>query len=214
MRDESKEKQIVEFDENTIARILYRTPEQIAKEEAEQAQAKAAMWTRIKPNSFESLVIQGIKTVMFARTQLEVLDNSEEARVNQELERLSEGYAMQGLYMEASEICPNPEKAKRFRLIHEALERENDKTCPCDDDIKSDPLSGKQVLIQSDGIQEKVVDLRTRTVVPLIVCRKCGFMNAQPLNSANPKHALLALRESLLADDKVAIPDSDFLKAR
>ena len=162
---------------------LRRTPEQQASDDALQLRLKTAYGPGSRPNPTERHLMRARAVELSARAQLNHLKDLPDAdpkQVETASAQLAEARAAQGHYVEASKIHPSPEHAARFSAIAAAVLRPDDDACGCQDERAIHSVTGKQVVIPVENIDEMVFDPRYGKLLPLVVCRACGHANVTP----------------------------------
>lgn len=128
---------------------------------------------------------QGIRAVDFARQQLADLADTpltgEHPQLfNFELNRMAEGYALQGDYLTALMFVKDEDKKAEYQAVQDAIMRPDDETCPCEKDGKGTNAAGKAVKFSTMFIKDTFYSQHHGQVVNLWKCSTCPFMNARP----------------------------------
>lgn len=204
--------------------FLVQTDEEIAAEK-ERQRLLAASFTRAKSNPAERMVERGVQMEQIARANIEL---QKEARAEgrnvstrgganqemlaQELERLAEGLALQGRYVEAADVHPKKLKAKEFTEIQEAIDKADD-LCECPRKEHKNPLNEKEAVSISPRRELKpVFSSKHGGMVSLMVCDSCGELNARPL--IGQASEINAAAEGAARAKKPVVHESHVLRAK
>lgn len=124
---------------------------------------------------------QGITTVNFALHQLDGLQGTDNIEaINLEMDRMAEGYALQGDYRSAVDCSRNEDKKAEYAKVAAAIKIDDDKTCPCNKKAKGTNAKGKPVDFPTNFIKDVFYSQHHGCLVNLWQCTTCGFLNARP----------------------------------
>lgn len=166
--------------------FLQRTPEQIADEEARQQIARDLHLKGARQTPAEMRIGQAMLAEEAIRKNLDLIDPEAQPDVYRETEiMLAESLAEQGRYTEAAEIDP------QWESMVEAIERPDDEFCDCPEDGVQTRNAQGAVTIPVPKLFIATEVLKEGQLVPLVVCAKCGQMNATPEH--DPTHGLAAI---------------------
>lgn len=93
--------------------------------------------------------------------------------------QLADAWADQGRFDEAAKIHPNVDRQRRYTEIAQAIERDDDETCPCEDQTVMDVTQNKNVVVYAQNIDKMVYSRKHRKLMPLVRCA-CGDLNVRP----------------------------------
>lgn len=155
------------------------TDEQRVEQDELNRQGRA----RVAANSMENRISLAKAQEKGVLDQIKLLENlpdsfTKSSRMDNSLDRLGELYAEQGLYEQAIEVTPSPERRDRYQMILNAIETPDGDTCECPPEQFVDRR--KNAHIRQPAMQNlgQFVSLKHGRLVNLKVCRYCGFAEA------------------------------------
>jgi hypothetical protein len=153
--------------------------------EAERQALALAIHGRGHLSEAERLIGRGALLEQTARQNLEASGKNNQARILLE-SQLADALAMQGKYVDAASIHPDPERKEYFESIVTALEMDDEEKCDCPDtDAK---IGDVDIAVTPRFERAKIFSPIHRELVSLVECSKCGHLNARPLRSQLLKH--------------------------
>ena len=174
--------------------------EEEQKAEAERQRLAKASFTRARLTESERLIGRGRLLEMTARQNLARAGERDTLPKTQ----LAEALAMQGRYVEAAETHPDPDRKSHFENIVRALEMDDSEKCNCEDTQAK--VNGVELSLTPRFESARIFSPVHNKVVSVIICSKCGHMNAREAKSRLlPQQAALSQSESV---KKVVLNDA------
>lgn len=168
---------------------LAGTPEEQAAEKTRQELARAS-FTRARMTEAERLIGRGQLLEQAARANLH------RAKTPLAASQLAEALAMQGRYVEAAEIHPDESRKAHFENMVRALEMDDAEKCSCEDNKTE--MNGIELSLTPRFEAQKIFSPIHNDLVSVIVCSKCGHMNARKARSRLlPQQAALSQAEAM-----------------
>lgn len=159
---------------NELPTFLQRTPEQIEAENQRQQILRDLHLKGAKQTPTEMKIAQATLAEKAIRANLQSITDPI-VRRETELE-LAESLADQGRFREAAEF--NPE----FQRMVEAVERPDNQFCHCPEDgVQARNAQGAVTIpVPNNFVLGEVFSEKHGRIVPLVMCAKCGHLNATP----------------------------------
>jgi len=162
---------------------LKGTPEQQKTEAERQALARAS-FTRAHMTEAERMIGRG-KLIEEAARQ-----NLRRSNTSLAQSQLADALAMQGRFAEAAKLHPDESRRQYFENIIHALEMDGEEKCHCPDDKAR--MNDVDLSFTPRYESQRIFSPLHNDVVSVIVCSKCGHVNAR-----KPKSRLLHQQSAL-----------------